>query len=161
MSAEARRRASALCVAIHPTRSAEVRRRAAAFKDYTTICNSAPSEVLALVALLAGGAVLARSRAIVRENLPRLDRFFGEWHDAFAWTRPRAGSVAFPALTAGVPIDRFAAGLVEREGVLLLPGSVFGYPGDHFRIGFGRADLPRALDGLERYCREQGIGNRE
>ena len=49
-------------------------------------------------------------------------------------------------------IDAFAAELVEAEGVLLLPGSPFGYPGDHFRIGFGRTDLPEALAGLERFA---------
>ena len=49
-------------------------------------------------------------------------------------------------------IDAFAEELVEAEGVLLLPGSRFGYPGDHFRIGFGRTDLPEALAGLERFA---------
>jgi hypothetical protein len=33
--------------------------------------------------------------------------------------------------------------------VLLLPGSQFGYPGNHFRIGFGREDMSEALAGLE------------
>jgi aspartate/methionine/tyrosine aminotransferase len=61
--------------------------------------------------------------------------------------------VAFPRLRSDVPeaIDGFCAELVESEGVLLLPGSHFGHPGNHFRIGFGRADMPRALDGLERF----------
>ena len=67
--------------------------------------------------------------------------------------RPRAGSVGFPRLTVpGLRIDDWAAGLVEAEGVLLLPGSQFGHPGNHFRIGFGRTDLPEALEGLERYA---------
>jgi aspartate/methionine/tyrosine aminotransferase len=73
------------------------------------------------------------------------------------WIRPRAGSVAFPSLTmagrfAGWDADRFAAGLVEAEGVLLLPGSRFGQPGNHLRLGFGRVDLPEALAGLERFA---------
>ena len=52
----------------------------------------------------------------------------------------------------GVRIDDWAAQLVEATGVLLLPGSVFGHPGNHFRLGFGRTDLPEALAGLERYA---------
>ncbi|HSS35285.1 MAG TPA: aminotransferase class I/II-fold pyridoxal phosphate-dependent enzyme, partial [Patescibacteria group bacterium] len=125
--------------------------RAAAFKDYTTICSSAPAEILGIVALRARDAVLARTHAIVGANLPRLDRFFAERSDRFSWVRPRAGSIGFPRLSAaGVTIDAFAEELVEAEGVLLLPGSRFGYPGDHFRIGFGRTDLPEALAGLER-----------
>jgi len=35
--------------------------------------------------------------------------------------------------------------------VLLLPGSQFGHPGNHFRIGFGREDLPMALERLEAF----------
>jgi aspartate/methionine/tyrosine aminotransferase len=52
-----------------------------------------------------------------------------------------------------VSIDDWATGLVEAEGVLLLPGSQFGIGGNHFRIGFGRTDLPVALDRLEAYAR--------
>lgn len=133
-------------------RNAELMKRLAAFRDYTTICNSAPSEILALIALRAKETVLSRSRGIVTGNLTRLDRFFADWSDEFAWTRPRAGSVAFPRLTGSVSIDDFAAELIEREGVLLLPGSLFGHSGNHFRLGFGRRDLPEALAGLERFC---------
>jgi aspartate/methionine/tyrosine aminotransferase len=132
-------------------RDAELLRRAAALKDYTTICSSAPSEVLALIALRARETVLARSRGIIAANLTHLDRFFAEHADRFSWVRPRAGCIAFPRLLGDEPIDRFAAGLVERVGVLLLPGSVFDVPGNHFRLGFGRTDLPEALAGLERF----------
>ena len=52
----------------------------------------------------------------------------------------------------GVSIDDFAAELVEAEGVLLLPGSRFGYPGDHFRVGFGRTDLPIAVERLAAFA---------
>jgi len=135
------------------TTDREVLARCAAFKDYTTICSSAPSEVLALIGLRARDAVLARSRGIVDANLAVLDGFFEEWADRFAWVRPRAGSVGFPRLTVpGLGIDAWAATLVEAEGVLILPGSQFGYGGNHFRVGFGRTDLPVALDALERHA---------
>jgi len=135
------------------TRDRDVLERCARFKDYTTICSSAPSEVLALIGLRARETVLRRSRRIVDDNLASLDTFFDAWSDRFAWVRPRAGSVGFPRLTVpGVSIDEWAAGLVEAEGVLLLPGSQFGYGGNHFRLGFGRTDLPTALERLERYA---------
>ena len=127
--------------------------RCAAFKDYTTICSAAPSEILALIGLRARDQVLARSRAIVGTNLDRLDAFFEDWADRFTWVRPRAGPVGFPRLTVpGVSIDDWAAGLVEAEGVLLLPGSQFGFGGNHFRVGFGRTDLPVAVERLEAYA---------
>jgi aspartate/methionine/tyrosine aminotransferase len=128
--------------------------RLARFKDYTTICSSAPSEILSIVALRARDRVLARSRGIVAANLERLDAFFDEWADRFSWVRPRAGSIGYPRLTVpGVRLDDWAAELVEAEGVLLLPGSQFGDAGNHFRLGFGRTDLPVAVDRLEAFAR--------
>ncbi|MEO8570444.1 MAG: aminotransferase class I/II-fold pyridoxal phosphate-dependent enzyme [Chloroflexota bacterium] len=135
------------------THDRELLDRLARFKDYTTICSSAPSEILAIVALRARERVLERSRGIIAANLDLLDGFFDDWADRFSWVRPRGGSIGFPRLTApGVRIDEWAAELVQAEGVLFVPGSQFGYPGNHFRIGFGRTDLPEALARLEAFA---------
>jgi len=135
------------------TRDRAVLDRCARMKDYTTICSSAPSEVLALIALRARNRVLERSREIVSSNLGVLDDFFERRGDAFTWVRPRGGSTAFPRLVSGGPAgssaDAFAARLVEATGVLLLPSSTFGFGDSHFRIGLGRTDLPEAIDKLE------------
>ncbi len=133
------------------THDARLLASAARFKDYTTICASAPAEILALIALRERNAVLGRSRRLIAANLALLDTFFERQARHFGWVRPLAGSVAFPSLRASVPIERFAGDLVEAEGVLLAPGSVFGHPGNHFRIGFGRTDLPAALERLEAF----------
>ena len=95
--------------------------------------------------------VLIDRGRIVSANLGLLDAFFADHADRVAWIRPRGGSIGFPRLLDDEPIDAFAARLVEAEGVLLLPGSAFGFEGNHFRIGFGREDLPEALAGLERF----------
>jgi aspartate/methionine/tyrosine aminotransferase len=137
------------------TRDRELLERCAAMKDYTTICSSAPSEILALIGLRVRDAVLARSRGIVAANLGHLDRFFAAHADRVTWVRPRGGSIGFPRLLDDEPIDAFAARLVEAEGVLLLPGSQFGFEGNHFRIGFGREDLPLALAGFERFIGQE------
>ncbi|HEY7524812.1 MAG TPA: aminotransferase class I/II-fold pyridoxal phosphate-dependent enzyme [Candidatus Limnocylindrales bacterium] len=133
------------------TRDRDLLARCAAFKDYTTICSSAPSEILALIGLRAREQVLGRSLRIVADNLDLLDDFFRRRADWCSWVRPRGGSVGFPRQLRGGPIDDFTARLLETEGVLLLPGSVFDHPGDHFRIGFGRTDLPQALARLEAF----------
>jgi aspartate/methionine/tyrosine aminotransferase len=135
------------------THDRELLGRLAAFKDYTTICASAPSEILSIIALRARDRVLARSRGIIAANLDLLDAFFEDWADRFTWVRPRAGSIGFPRLTVpAVRIDDWAAELVRAEGVLLVPGSQFGHPGNHFRVGFGRTDLPEALGRLETFA---------
>jgi aspartate/methionine/tyrosine aminotransferase len=135
------------------THDASLRDRMVRLKDYTTICGSAPSEVLAVMALRARDRIVGRSRTIIAENLPLLDAFFTRNSGQFSWVRPRAGSIAFPRLRSDVPgeIDRFCAELVESEGVLLLPGSRFEHEGNHFRIGYGRADMPRALERLQEF----------
>ena len=129
-------------------RDATTRRRIAALKDYTTICNSAPSEILALIGLRARDRLIERARAIIDSNLVLLDEFFRRHASRFGWVRPVAGSVCFPELLDG-SIDAFAAELVEREGVLLLPASQFGFSGNNFRLGYGRADMPAALERVE------------
>jgi len=135
------------------TRDHAVLERCARMKDYTTICSSAPSEVLALIALRARERVLARSRAIVAANLAVLNEFFARRADAFSWVRPRGGSTGFPRLVPGGPAgssaDTFAARLVEATGVLLLPSSTFGFGDSHVRIGLGRTDLPEAIEALD------------
>jgi aspartate/methionine/tyrosine aminotransferase len=132
------------------TRDTRVLDRIAAFKDYTTICNSAPSETLALMALRARDQVLARSRAIVAANVPLLDEFFQRHISRFAWIRPRAGSVCFPRLLRE-NADEFADRLVNDAGTLVVPGSHFQYDASYFRIGYGRRDMPEALAQLEAF----------
>jgi len=125
--------------------------RAARFKDYTTICASAPSELLALIALRARDVVLARSRSIVDANLALLDPFFDRWAATLSWVRPGGGSIGFPRLRDGLDVGHVFDQLLATEGVLLAPGSVFGHPGNHFRLGFGRTDMPVALARLEAF----------
>ena len=127
----------------------------AALKDYTTICSSAPSEFLAEVALRRREALVARSLATIQANLALLDRFFERRASRFRWVRPAAGPVGFPQLL-GEDVDRFCDRLVKEAGVLLLPGSVFDDPGNHFRLGFGRANMPEALAQLEEFLDEEG-----
>jgi aspartate/methionine/tyrosine aminotransferase len=134
------------------TRDRALRARLAALKDYTTICNAAPSEILSLIGLRARDQVLARTRRIVHANLALLDRFFERNGERFSWIRPRAGTVCFPEYLGG-NVDELAAALVEREGVLLLPASQFGYSGNHFRLGYGRHDMVEGLAKLEAFVR--------
>ena len=57
-----------------------------------------------------------------------------------------------PATRRRTSIDDFARELVAEEGVLLLPGSIYEHEGNHFRLGFGRRNMPEALARLERFA---------
>jgi len=67
-----------------------------AFKDYTTICNSAPGEILAIIALQNKEQIIRRNLDIIQENIASAEQFFARHAQQFAWFGPRAGSVAFP-----------------------------------------------------------------
>jgi aspartate/methionine/tyrosine aminotransferase len=136
------------------TRNPDLLQQFAAFKDYTTICASAPAEILALIALKNCDYLVERSLTIVRENLWALDRFFETYSDWFGWSSPKAGTIAFAELKASVDIETFAEGLLERKRTLLVPSAIFDYPGNFFRLGFGRRSLPEALAQLEAYVKE-------
>ena len=81
--------------------------RAAAFKDYTTICNSAPSEVLGIMALRSRERIVARNLAIIRANLALAEQFFAAHSSAFRWLPPHAWLSRLPAAYRGHPRRRF------------------------------------------------------
>jgi aspartate/methionine/tyrosine aminotransferase len=127
------------------TRDRELLRRVAELKDYTTICASAPSEVLALAALRARDVILTEQRGRLARNLEALDVFMRSHQDCLRWGRPQAGSICFPRLLVTQKAERYCRTLVEEAGIMLVPSSLFEYGDHHVRIGFGREDFPRIL----------------
>ena len=116
-------------------------------RDYTTLCSSAPSEVLAIIALRAKETLLARNRQIVLDDLAAANHLLTTWPDVMRWLPPQAGPVAFPQWCGSGSLADYAARLRGR-GVLMAPGDLFERP-DHFRVGLGRADFPDTLAILE------------
>ncbi len=136
------------------TRNQAVVAHMAALKDYTTICNSAPSEFLAELALRHRGALAQRNVAIIKENLALLEDFFRQHLTKFSWQRPQAGPIGFPRLI-GEDVEAFCHELVATANVLLLPGTMFNDAGNHFRIGFGRRNMPHAVARLEEFLKQR------
>lgn len=132
------------------THNRAIYERMAALKDYTTICNSAPSEFLAELALRHRAQLAARNQSIIQHNLQLLDQFFADCADQFEWIRPQAGPIGFAKLKRG-SVEEFCHRVVTSAGVLLLPGSLFDDTQNHFRIGFGRKNMPEALAALENF----------
>jgi len=119
-------------------------------KLYTTICSSAPSELLVALALRHGDRLVTRCRDIVTSNLPLLEEFLARRADTFQWVRPTAGPIGFPRVSGLGDVRGWCEYTAERAGVLLLPGSVYGRP-DHVRMGFGRENFAQALQRLDEH----------
>jgi len=132
------------------TKNKDIYRKMASLKDYTTICNSAPSEFLSEVALRNRQKLIDRNLGIIQHNLSVVDDLFTRYSSLFTWVRPKAGSMGFPKLLKG-DIERFCDDLVKKSGVLLLPGTMYDDSGNHFRLGLGRKNLPQAVERLEEY----------
>jgi aspartate/methionine/tyrosine aminotransferase len=119
--------------------------RLLAYKDYTTICHSAPSEVLGLIALRAADHLIARNLGIIQANLGHAQAFFAQAPGLFRWLPPQAGSIAFPHYLGPEPVDAFCQAVLDAEGLMIVPGSMFDATGPHFRVGLGRRNFPEAL----------------
>ena len=142
-------------------RDGEVLERLETRKHYTTICNAAPSELIATAALRRADQIKARNRAIIAANVPLFDAFFAEWPDLFEWEPPRAGCVCFPRYLGADGVEAFCRDLVEDAGVVLLPSSIYAselgaVAADRFRIGLGRADPAPALAALGAFLSRTG-----
>lgn len=132
------------------TKNRDIYEKMASLKDYTTICNSAPSEFLAEVAMRHREKLAARNLEIIEHNLTVIDDLFTRYSSLFTWVRPKAGSMGFPRLLKG-DVEEFCDNLVKKAGVMLLPGSVYDDNHNHFRLGLGRKNLPQSVERLEEY----------
>ncbi len=131
-------------------RDRELLSRMERFKHYLSICNSGPSERLAIIGLQNRERILARNCAIVDENLPKWDTFFDRFPDLFEWVRPDGSCMGFPRYTGDDGVDAFTRSLVEESGVLLLPSTIYRSTSgptidDRFRLGYGRRGLDEGL----------------
>jgi aspartate/methionine/tyrosine aminotransferase len=125
-------------------------------KHYLSICNAAPSELLACVAIKARDRIFTRNRELCGRNLRKLDAFFARHSTRFDWYTPDGGCVAFPRYCGSESVEEFCKQLVTRNGVLLLPASMYRSellpaPEDRFRIGYGRFGMDEALAAFEEF----------
>ncbi len=126
------------------------------YKHYLSICNSAPSERLAVIALGVRDKILERNRALLRRNIAALDRFFADYSALFEWQHPDGGCIGFPRYRGRGGVEAFCTSLIEESGVLLLPASIYRSelleaPSDRFRIGFGRANIDAGLTAFREF----------
>lgn len=128
-------------------------------KHYLSICNSAPSEILTLIAMRGKEQVIGRNMQIVRTNEACLAQFMQKYTLLLSWTPPKGGCCGFMKmhLPAEVDLAEVTERLVQDHGVLILPGENFPVSFEenkaeirkHFRVGLGRKAFPMALAAFE------------
>lgn len=119
------------------------------YKDYLSICNSAPSELLTEIALTNSEHILAKNNALVRQNITILDAFLKRYSALFSWHRPQGGCIGFIQYHSEESVDRLCHRLVTKHGILLMPSSIYDLDSNFFRIGFGRKNFTEALNLFE------------
>mmetsp|Transcript_8683 Transcript_8683/g.11758 ORF Transcript_8683/g.11758 Transcript_8683/m.11758 type:complete len:142 (-) Transcript_8683:490-915(-) len=111
--------------------------------------------------LRAGERIMAQNRALLRSNMSLLEGFFASHPNVFSWHPPKGATVAFPELVTGQSSEEWCKSLVKETGILLLPAMAYDYqPEDgrqHFRIGFGRKNMPEVIALLDKHLLQKGV----
>lgn len=139
----------------------DVLQRVEDYKHYLSMCNSAPSEYLSIIALQNRDQILERNRNLVRRNLTELDEFLTEYNHLFEWVKPQGSCIGFVKYLGDEGVEEFCRSLVQNHGVLLLPASLYKsdllhFEAQHFRIGFGRTVLQDGLAAMRKALIQRG-----
>jgi hypothetical protein len=120
------------------------------YHDYTTLTPTLVSDRLAAIAMQPDRreALLARTRAIIRANLPRVEAWIRSHDDILDCIAPQAGAIALVKYDLPIASTALFDRLRTRHSVLITPGSHFGI-GRYIRIGYGY-DIDRTLRALAR-----------
>ena len=134
----------------------ELLARAVRVRERLSGSGAGPSEVLANIAIKATERIVGRNRSLAEGNLDLLATFFADRAEMFDWVVPEGGVIGYPRYRGVEDVGRFAHRLAAEAGILVVPGEAFAStlaasPSGHFRIGFGRADMPEALEALGEY----------
>lgn len=136
------------------TKDEELFAKIATMKDYTTICSSASSEILSIIALQAKDILVKNHLQRITRNLKLLETFFAKYSNMFSWVKPRAGTICFPQIKTGSAYD-FCQRVVNEANIMILPSKVYDYDDKHLRIGFGRENFPEALSKFEEFLEKK------
>ncbi len=124
------------------------------FKDYLSICSSAPSEILGTIALNNMDEFVRPNLEKIKTNIQIFKKFSERNGHFLDFPEPNSGSTAFVKLKIKEDAMVFAEKLVQKTGIMLLPSETFEYGTKHARIGFGRENLPEILGIFEKFIKK-------
>lgn len=123
--------------------------------DYITICPNKISDHIARVAVSpeVRTSLYARTRAVLRENLPILKEWTDEMGDFFEYSPPTAGAIVFMKYNSDAPSIPLAERILKEQSTLIVAGLQCGLEG-YMRVWLGskpeylRGGLARLRTGL-------------
>ena len=125
---------------------------------FGTACPSRASEIQAMMTLRARDTILEKNVRIIRHNLGLLDQFMQQYSDLFEWVRPQAGAVAFLRFKGPLTSEELGQELAGA-GIGIKPAYCFTDEvtehNDFFRVGYGEAVMPKALQALTVFVEER------
>ena len=130
------------------TRDMDVVKSCLSHRDYDLVSCGMFDEAVAAVALKHSDKLLARNRAIVRENLAILDGWVKS-EPRLTYTKPMAGTTALVYYDYDVPSYEFCERMYRETGAFVTPGDCFGQP-HSVRIGYA-SDTQVLKDGLNAF----------
>lgn len=136
------------------TKNFRVLSSCAEYKDYTTLCPAAPSDVLATIAVRHAHDLLLRNHSIVLDNLAIAEKFFKKHKKVLQWIQPNGGATAFPRLDSRFDVTEMCERAMEEKELLIVGERAYGLNTNNFRIGFGRKDFPAALAVFEELVKD-------
>jgi aspartate/methionine/tyrosine aminotransferase len=118
--------------------------------DYITICPNKISDHIARVAVSPDvrKALYARTRAVLRENLPLLETWASEMGDFFEYTPPTAGAIVFMKYNSDAKSIPMCERILKEQSTLVVPGLHCGFE-SYIRVWLG-AKPEYLLGGLAR-----------
>lgn len=136
------------------TKNRQMLSECSAYKDYTTLSNNGPGEILATIAMRNTDTLLRRNHKIVLENLGIAEHFFKKYKDMFQWVQPDGGSTAFPKLLRPYDVTEMCDRAIDEKDLLIVGDRSFDMANNHFRVGLGRKDFGFALALFEELTEE-------
>lgn len=127
------------------TRDMEVVRACLSHRDYDLVSCGMFDEAVAALALAHSDKLLARNRAMVRENLAILDAWVKS-EPRLTYTKPQAGTTALVYYDYELPSYEFCERMYRETGAFVTPGDCFEQPRS-VRIGYA-SDTGVLKDGL-------------
>ena len=120
------------------------------YHDYLTLTPSFLSDYLADAVMRAENRerILARTRSIIRRNLPTVEHWIESHADVLHYARPVAGAICTVRYRLPIASETLFNRFRREQSVLITPGAHFGI-GKYLRIGFGY-DRAKTAAGLAR-----------